>query len=81
MSSTDELREVQVEIRGTEHAARHGHQMNIEDRDPAAMNDHVKVRRDLPVAIQPIIRSLQRRANARNFSFETLYGGWFTLST
>lgn len=43
MSSTDELREVQVEIRGTEHAAQHEHQMNIEDRDPAAMNDHVKV--------------------------------------
>lgn len=46
MSSTDELREVQVEIRGTEHAAQRGHQMNIEDRDPAAMNDHVKVRRN-----------------------------------
>lgn len=41
--SSHELREVQVEIRGTEHAAQHGHQMNIEDRDPAAMNDHVKV--------------------------------------
>ena len=25
--------------------------------------------------------SLRRRANARNVSFETLYGGQFTLST
>lgn len=45
MSSTDELREVQVEIKGTEHEAQHGHHMSISDRDPTAMNDHVKVRR------------------------------------
>lgn len=43
MSSTDELREAQVEIRGTEHEAQHGHQISMGDRDPTAMNDHVKV--------------------------------------
>jgi len=45
MSSTDELREVEVEIKGNEHEAQHGHQMSMGDRDPTSMNDHVKVRR------------------------------------
>lgn len=45
MSATDELREVEVEIKGNEHEAQHGHQMSMGDRDPTSMNDHVKVRR------------------------------------
>ena len=45
MSSTDELREVEVEIKGNEHEAQHGHQMSMGDRDPTSMNDHVKVRK------------------------------------
>jgi len=51
MSSTDELREVQVEIKGNEHEAQHGHQMSMGDRDPTSMNDHVKVRRKAARAI------------------------------
>lgn len=45
MSSTDELREVEVQIKGNEFEAQHGHQMSMGDRDPTSMNDHVKVRR------------------------------------
>lgn len=45
MSSTDELREVEVQIKGNEYEAQHGHQMSMGDRDPTSMNDHVKVRR------------------------------------
>ena len=43
MSSTDELREVEVEIKGNEREAQHGHQISMGDRDPTSMNDHVKV--------------------------------------
>ena len=42
--SRDELREVDVQIKGNESEAQHGHQISIKDRDPTAMNDHVKVR-------------------------------------
>lgn len=51
MSSTDELREVEVEIKGNEHEAQHGHQMSMGDRDPTSMNDHVKVRRKAAIII------------------------------
>lgn len=59
MASTDELHEVQVDIKGNENEAQHGHQMSMRDRDPAAMNDHVKVTnksRNLTIYFNPFIR-------------------------
>lgn len=41
--SGDELRDVEVQIRGDEMEAKNGYQISISDRDPTAMNDHVKV--------------------------------------
>lgn len=41
--SGDELRDVEVQIRGDEMEAKNGHQISLRDRDPTAMNDHVKV--------------------------------------
>ena len=31
--------------------------------------------------LEPFVRAKDERANARNVSFQTLYGGQFTLST
>lgn len=42
--SRDELHEVDVQIRGNETEAQQGHQISMKDRDPTAMNDHVKVK-------------------------------------
>ena len=42
--SRDEFREVDVQIRGNETEAQQGHQISMKDRDPTAMNDHVKVK-------------------------------------
>lgn len=39
----DELRDVEVQIRGDDMEAKDGHQISLSDRDPTAMNDHVKV--------------------------------------
>jgi len=36
--------DVSVEIRGSEKQLNHGHQLNLGDRDPTQMNDHVRVR-------------------------------------
>lgn len=41
--SRDELHEVEVQIKGNENEAQHGHQISMRDRDPTSMNDHVKV--------------------------------------
>lgn len=41
--SRDELHEVEVQVRGNENQAQRGHQISMKDRDPTAMNDHVKV--------------------------------------
>ncbi|KAK3701728.1 hypothetical protein QZH41_018890, partial [Actinostola sp. cb2023] len=35
--------DVSVEIRGSEKEMQHGHQLNLGDRDPTQMNDHVRV--------------------------------------
>ncbi|XP_029191350.1 caveolin-3-like [Acropora millepora] len=41
--SGDELRDVEVQIRGDDMEAKNGQQISLSDRDPTAMNDHVKV--------------------------------------
>ena len=67
MSSTDELREVEVQIKGSEYEAQHGHQMSMGDRDPTSMNDHVKVRRKAAAMVyvfvfDPLnVKELQRK--------------------
>jgi hypothetical protein len=35
--------DVSVEIKGSEKDMQHGHQLNLGDRDPTNMNDHVRV--------------------------------------
>lgn len=42
----DELRDVEVQIRGVDMEAKDGHQISLSDRDPTAMNDHVKVKKN-----------------------------------
>lgn len=49
--SRDELREVEVQVRGNENQAQHGHQISMKDRDPTAMNDHVKVNKPTTQAL------------------------------
>ena len=49
--SRDELREVEVQVRGNENEAQHGHQISMKDRDPTAMNDHVKVNKPTTQAL------------------------------
>ena len=61
MSSTDELREVEVQIKGNEYEAQHGHQMSMGDRDPTSMNDHVKVRRKTAMLMYICIQSSKFR--------------------
>ena len=34
---------VEVQIKGNEKEAQHGHQISMKDRDPTAINGHVKV--------------------------------------
>ena len=48
--SRDELREVEVQVRGNENEAQHG-QISMKDRDPTAMNDHVKVNKPTTQAL------------------------------